>query len=51
MRDPMILRGLHAVLIFMLHLGRRFGPFFRPARNRLLRDPMAAAIQGVSARR
>jgi hypothetical protein len=51
MSDPMILRALHAVLISLWHLERRIEPFFRPARNRLLRDPMAAAIQRVSARR
>jgi hypothetical protein len=51
MSDPMILRALHAVLSFLLRLERRIEPFFRPARNRLLRDPMAAVIDHVSARR
>ena len=41
----MILKPLHAVLVFFLHLERRFEPFFRPVLNRLLREPSAAAIQ------
>lgn len=41
----MILKALHAVLVFFLHLERRFEPFFRPALNSLLRDPSAAVIQ------
>jgi len=41
----MILKALHAVLVFLLHLERRFEPFFRPALNALLRDPSAAVIQ------
>lgn len=41
----MILKALHAVLVFFLHLERRFEPFFRPALNSLLRDPSAAVVQ------
>jgi len=41
----MILKAAHAVLVFFLHLERRFEPFFRPALNRLLRDPTAALLQ------
>ncbi|MCP8466314.1 catalase family protein [Pseudomonas sp. ZM23] len=41
----MILQRAHAVLIFLLHVERRFEPFFRPWLNVLLREPMAALIQ------
>lgn len=41
----MILKVSHAVLVFFLHLERRFEPFFRPGLNRLLREPAAALIQ------
>ncbi|MET1025719.1 MAG: catalase family protein [Dongiaceae bacterium] len=41
----MILRSLHAVLVFFLHLERRFEPFFRPGLNALLRNPSAALVQ------
>jgi len=41
----MILKILHAILVFFLHLERRFEPFFRPWANALLRNPSAAAIQ------
>jgi hypothetical protein len=41
----MILRPLHAILVFFLHLERRFEPFFRPALNWLLRYPSVAVIQ------
>ncbi|WP_397453306.1 catalase family protein [Pseudomonas sp. NA-150] len=41
----MILKGVHAVLLFLLHVERRFEPFFRPALNRLLREPSATLLQ------
>lgn len=41
----MILRCAHALLVFLLHLERRFEPFFRPWLNALLREPAAALIQ------
>jgi hypothetical protein len=41
----MRLRWLHRILEFLLHFERRFEPFFRPALNRLLRDPTAALLQ------
>ena len=46
MSVPMsILRPVHRVLDFFLHLERRFEPFFRPGLNALLRKPSAAVIQ------
>jgi hypothetical protein len=41
----MILRPLHAILVFFLHLERRFEPFFRPGLNWLLRYPSVVVIQ------
>ncbi|MFR0690543.1 catalase family protein [Enterobacterales bacterium AE_CKDN230030158-1A_HGKHYDSX7] len=41
----MILQRAHAVLVFLLHLERRFEPFFRRGLNKLLREPAAALIQ------
>jgi hypothetical protein len=40
-----MLKWFHNALIFMLHVERRFEPFFRPAVNALLRTPSAAMIQ------
>jgi len=36
---------LHDVIIFMLHVERRFEPFFRPVVDAVFRAPSAAAIQ------
>lgn len=41
----MFLRRLHEALIFLMHVERRFEPFFRPALNALLREPSARLIQ------
>jgi len=48
----MLLYALHGVLVFFLHLERRFEPFFRPGLNALLREPSARMIQWlINARR
>ena len=41
----MILKPLHDALTSVLHLERRFEPFFRPALNALVREPVAALTQ------
>lgn len=41
----MRLRWLHELLVFLLHVERRFEPFFRRALNALLREPAAAMLQ------
>jgi hypothetical protein len=41
----MLLKALHNVLECGLHIERRFEPWFRPAFDRKLRDPLAKAIQ------
>jgi hypothetical protein len=41
----MVLKILNSVLMFALHLERRFEPWFRPAFDRHFRDAMAAEIQ------
>ncbi|HWT98983.1 MAG TPA: catalase family protein [Terriglobales bacterium] len=47
-----LLYVLHGILVFFLHLERRFEPFFRPALNALLREPSAWMIQWlINARR
>lgn len=38
-------RTAHAALVSVLHAERRFEPFFRPALNRLLREPTARIVQ------
>lgn len=43
----MILQRLHDAIIFLLHLERRFEPFFRPAVDAVLREPLAALIQAA----
>ena len=40
-----ILLALHQVLEMGLHIERRFEPFFRPALNRLTREPTARLLQ------
>src|SRR5262245_52297615 len=42
---PMLWQRLHDVIIFMLHVERRFEPFFRPAVDAILRAPSAAVLQ------
>lgn len=41
----MILKPLHDALTALLHLERRFEPFFRPAANALVREPIAMLTQ------
>jgi hypothetical protein len=41
----MRLRWLHKILVFLLHVERRFEPFFRRGLNRLTRPASAAFIQ------
>jgi hypothetical protein len=41
----MLLKRLHDTLVFGLRVERRFEPWFRPAFDRALRDPMAKLIQ------
>jgi hypothetical protein len=41
------LRRLHDAVVFLLHVERRFEPFFRPVVDALLREPSAALIQAL----
>ncbi len=41
----MLLKRLHDAVVSLLHLERRFEPFFRPAVDAVLREPSAALIQ------
>jgi hypothetical protein len=41
----MLLEKLNDVLMFLLHLERRFEPWFRPTFDRLFRDAMAEGLQ------
>ena len=38
---------LHDAIVFLLHVERRFEPFFRPAVDAVLREPLAALIQAA----
>lgn len=40
-----LLRRIHRILESLLYLERRFEPWFRPALNRLLREPIANLLQ------
>jgi hypothetical protein len=40
-------RGLHEVLLGLTKIERRFDPFFRPAFDRLFREPLARMTQAV----
>lgn len=40
-----LLRPIHRSLVAMLHIERRLEPFFRPALNRLTREPTARLVQ------
>jgi hypothetical protein len=42
---PSFLQALHNAIVFGLHVERRFEPFFRPAVDAVLREPLANAIQ------
>jgi len=39
---------LNRIIVALLHFERRFDPFFRPALDAVLREPMAAVIQALS---
>jgi len=41
----MLLKPLHRALVEVLHIERRLEPFFRPALNRIAREPSARLIQ------
>ena len=41
----MALQWLHDLLVRLLHLERRFDPFFRPALDAVLREPLAGLAQ------
>ena len=41
----MLLQMLHDAVVFLLHVERRFEPFFRPAVDAVLREPTARLIQ------
>jgi hypothetical protein len=41
----MVLKALHNLLVLVLHVERRFEPWFRPALDSVLRDPLAKFIQ------
>jgi len=43
----MFQRFLHGILMDMLHLERRFEPFFRPAFDAVFRDRMASMLQAL----
>ena len=43
----MFLQRLHDAVVFLLHMERRFEPFFRPAVDAVLREPLAAATQAL----
>jgi hypothetical protein len=42
---PSVLQALHHAIVFGLHVERRFEPFFRPAVDAVLREPLANGIQ------
>lgn len=42
---PNFLQALHDAIVFGLHVERRFEPFFRPAVDAVLREPLANVIQ------
>src|SRR5271156_5963594 len=43
----MLKDALNRVIVALLHFERRFDPFFRPAFDAVLREPMAAVIQAL----
>src|SRR5260221_14387285 len=47
----MFLKLLNAILVSILHVERRFEPFFRPQLDALLREPAADLIQFLINRR
>ena len=42
---PNFWQALHDAVVFGLHVERRFEPFFRPAVDAVLREPLANLIQ------
>jgi len=43
----MFLQRLHDAVVFLLHVQRRFEPFFRPAVDAVLREPLALLTQAL----
>ena len=43
----MLKDALNRIIVALLHFERRFDPFFRPAFDAVLREPMAAVIQAL----
>ena len=43
----MFLQRLHDAVVFLLHVERRFEPFFRPAVDAVLREPLALLTQAL----
>lgn len=43
----MLLQRLHNAVVALLHVERRFEPFFRPAVDAVLREPLAALTQAL----
>ena len=43
----MFLQRLHDAVVFLLHVERRFEPFFRPAVDAVLREPFALLTQAL----
>lgn len=43
----MFLQRLHDAVVFLLHVERRFEPFFRPAVDAILREPLAVLTQAL----
>jgi hypothetical protein len=48
---PSFLQALHSAIVLGLHMERRVEPFFRPAVDAVLREPLANAIQYLINRR
>lgn len=46
-----VLNGISRALLFMIHLERRFDPFFRPAFDALLRDRLSRLVTALINRR
>lgn len=46
-----VLNAIHRVLVAVMHIERRLEPWFRPAANRLLREPTAQLVQYLINRR
>lgn len=47
MFSQQLLQRLHDAVVFLLHVERRFEPFFRPAVDAVLREPLGALTQAL----